>query len=128
MGVSLAEQRFQSCEILFQPSNTTENQSLTQTICNSVQACHVGMRRGVLKNAILVGGGSLLTGLSDRLHAELNETLPSAFKVRFATSSQFEKAFSVWLGGSILSCLGSFQQLWISRKEYEEHGSAIADR
>eukprot|EP00983_Pelagomonas_calceolata_P016071 508127-Pelagomonas_calceolata.AAC.1 len=31
-------------------------------------------------------------------------------------------------GGSILASLGSFQQLWMSRKEYEEHGASLIHR
>lgn len=32
------------------------------------------------------------------------------------------------LGGSILSSLGTFQQMWMSRAEYEEHGSSLIHR
>ena len=31
-------------------------------------------------------------------------------------------------GGSILASLGSFQQMWLSKKEFEEHGAAIIHR
>lgn len=31
-------------------------------------------------------------------------------------------------GGSILASLGSFQQLWMSRKEYAEHGAPLINR
>lgn len=31
-------------------------------------------------------------------------------------------------GGSILASLGSFQQMWMSRKEYEEHGASLIHR
>lgn len=36
-----------------------------------------------------------------------------------------ERQHAAWLGGSILGICGSFQQLWISREEYQEHGSGI---
>ena len=36
-----------------------------------------------------------------------------------------ERRFATWIGGSILASLGTFQQLWISKAEYEEHGAAI---
>jgi actin-related protein len=39
-----------------------------------------------------------------------------------------EKKFSPWLGGSILSSLGSFQQMWMSKQEYEEHGAIMIER
>jgi len=28
-------------------------------------------------------------------------------------------------GGSILASLGSFQQMWMSKQEYEEHGAGM---
>ena len=33
-----------------------------------------------------------------------------------------------WLGGSILGSLGTFQDMWISKKDYEEFGAAIVNR
>jgi actin-related protein len=32
-----------------------------------------------------------------------------------------ERRFGSWIGGSILASLGTFHQMWISKKEYEEH-------
>lgn len=37
-----------------------------------------------------------------------------------------ERRYSSWVGGSILGCLGSFQQLWVSKQEYEESGKVCA--
>jgi actin-related protein len=31
-------------------------------------------------------------------------------------------------GGSILASLGSFQQMWMSKQEYDEHGSGLVHR
>ncbi|EOA35346.1 hypothetical protein CARUB_v10020534mg [Capsella rubella] len=36
--------------------------------------------------------------------------------------------FLVWIGGSILASLGSFQQMWFSKSEYEEHGASYIQR
>ena len=35
---------------------------------------------------------------------------------------------NVHAGGSILASLGSFQQMWMSKAEYEEHGSSLVHR
>lgn len=37
-----------------------------------------------------------------------------------------EQSCAAWIGGSILTSLGSFQQLWLSQTEYEEYGAALA--
>ena len=36
--------------------------------------------------------------------------------------------YSVWIGGSILASLSTFQQMWISKQEYDESGPAIVHR
>ena len=45
-----------------------------------------------------------------------------------APSTPQERRFSVWIGGSILASLGSFQQLWMSKAEYDEHGASAIQR
>ncbi|KAJ9512624.1 hypothetical protein QJQ45_018872, partial [Haematococcus lacustris] len=78
----------------------------------------------ISQGVVLTGGLSLTGGLRDRLEKELTEQGPSGarFKVTMAANPT-ERRFSTWLGGSILASLGSFQQMWVSRKEYDEHGT-----
>merc|ERR1712085_194488 len=39
-----------------------------------------------------------------------------------------ERKYSVWIGGSILASLSPFQQMWISKGEYDESGPTIVHR
>ena len=39
-----------------------------------------------------------------------------------------ERKYASWVGGSILASLGTFHQMWISKKEYEEQGSMIVEK
>ncbi|XP_018588754.2 actin-like protein 6B isoform X2 [Scleropages formosus] len=45
-----------------------------------------------------------------------------------ASNSSMERRFSPWIGGSILASLGTFQQMWISKQEYEEGGKQSVER
>ena len=55
--------------------------------------------------------------------------MPAAFKPRVLTASPLERRFSAWVGASILGSLGTFQQLWVSKAEYDEAGpSAVVER
>uniref|UniRef100_A0A3B5L7H8 Actin-like protein 6A n=1 Tax=Xiphophorus couchianus TaxID=32473 RepID=A0A3B5L7H8_9TELE len=45
-----------------------------------------------------------------------------------ANNTTVERRFSAWIGGSILASLGTFQQMWISKQEYEEGGKQCVDR
>lgn len=48
-------------------------------------------------------------------------------QVRTLTASPIERRFSVWIGGSIMCSLGTFQQLWLSKRQYEEQGAEVAE-
>jgi hypothetical protein len=74
---------------------------------------------------VVVGGASLIDGVPQRLSHELTELLPSTMKVKVITPSPLERQFAGWIGGSILSICGSFQQLWISKSEYSEFGATL---
>ena len=39
--------------------------------------------------------------------------------------NQVERRYSVWIGGSILASLGTFQQMWMSKAEYQEYGAGL---
>ncbi|KAK1947820.1 Actin-related protein 4 [Phytophthora citrophthora] len=103
---------------------------LHRMLYDAVHLCDADLRRDLLTNIILCGGGSLTPGITERLHAELSRMVPSTFKVRFTTVTKIERQFSVFIGGSILASLGSFQQLWVSKREYDEVGAhaLCADR
>ncbi|WFD44103.1 NuA4 histone acetyltransferase subunit [Malassezia psittaci] len=112
-----------SSEVL--PSGPTEYRGLTDLILEATKAVDVDSRAAMFSNIVCVGGGTLLPGLIDRLSYELSVAAPSQRIKIHAPGNYTERRHSTWLGGSILASLGTFHQLWISKQEYEEHGSAI---
>ena len=36
-----------------------------------------------------------------------------------------ERKYGSWIGGSILASLSTFEEMWITRQDYEEHGPSI---
>jgi actin len=57
---------------------------------------------------------------------EISKLAPSAMKVKVVAPP--ERKYSVWIGGSILASLSTFQQMWISKSEYDESGPSIVHR
>jgi actin len=57
---------------------------------------------------------------------ELVALAPPAVKVNIV--APVERRYSVWIGGSILSSLATFQQMWLSKEEYDESGPSICSR
>ena len=65
-------------------------------------------------------------GIADRLSKELVNLAPSSMRVKVIAPP--ERKYSVWIGGSILASLSTFQQMWISKQEYDECGPGIVHR
>eukprot|EP01102_Stenamoeba_stenopodia_P012870 TRINITY_DN40_c0_g1_i2.p1 TRINITY_DN40_c0_g1~~TRINITY_DN40_c0_g1_i2.p1 ORF type:complete len:387 (+),score=86.78 TRINITY_DN40_c0_g1_i2:407-1567(+) len=131
--LEIGHERFSVPEILFRPSTRklnapTDNFSvgLTQMIENSVAMCDLDIRKDMALNIIVCGGTSMLSNFPDRLTKELQE-LTTSMKYRLVPVTP-ERKWSVFIGGSILGSLGTFQQMWISKLQYEEHGASVVER
>ncbi|CAA9990383.1 actin-related protein, putative [Plasmodium knowlesi strain H] len=121
--------RYDIAEELFRalPSDHNFN-GLPDAIVKCIISSDVDIRKELLQAIIVTGGSSLFPGLIDRLYNSLREKecFSQTIKMKILNmSSSVESLYSSWLGGSILSSLGTFQQVWVSRKEYEEDGHAI---
>jgi Actin len=87
----------------------------------------VDVRKDLASSIVLTGGSSLVPGMEQRLSIEVPRLVSSAYKTKVTASKHsVERACASWIGGSILTSLGSFQQLWLSRAEYEEYGATLA--
>lgn len=132
-------ERFRVGELLFDPSkryvasemsdsSAVEPLGLVDLVAKSLGMCDVDMRGTLVGNIIVCGGGSLLSGFSERLSIEFAK-LSNFGRVRIhSNNSSNDRRFSSWVGGSILGSLASFQQLWMTRKEFEELGPAAIER
>ncbi|EGB06178.1 hypothetical protein AURANDRAFT_29532, partial [Aureococcus anophagefferens] len=98
--------------------------ALPEMIRAALERVDVDVRKDLLLNLLLTGGGSCFAGLPERLHGDVSLALSSPFKVKVVAPSKFERKFGVWIGGSILTSLGSFQQMWLSKREYDDDGPA----
>jgi actin beta/gamma 1 len=75
---------------------------------------------------LLFGGTTMFEGLQERMQKEITALAPAGNKIRVLAPA--ERKYSVWIGGSILSSLTTFEQMWISKQEYDEVGAAIVHR
>ncbi|GAX13660.1 actin-related protein 4 [Fistulifera solaris] len=104
-------------------------------VCDAAYRCDREQQAALLGNVVLGGGGSCLGPteqavpdyLRDQIESLIHAHTPG-WRVRLLTPSLSERAILSWLGGSILGSLGNFHEMWISKQEYEEWGSAIVNR
>jgi actin-related protein len=125
--ILIGQERMQCTELLFH-SKAPEMQrnSLQHLVVDSLMSCGVDTRKDFLSNIVLSGGNTMLPGIVDRLRTEIQGLIPWAERVRLIAAP--ERKLSVWIGGSILASLTTFQQHWISRQEYDEAGPGIVHR
>ncbi|CAN6446189.1 unnamed protein product [Victoria cruziana] len=102
---------------------------LPQMVIESIHKCDADIRRDLFSTVLLSGGTASIQQLKERLEKDVGEETPQTARVKvLASGNATERRFSVWIGGSILASLGSFQQMWFSKAEYEEHGTAYIQR
>lgn len=65
----------------------------------------------------------MFPGIENRLHQDITKRVPAGTNVKIIAST--ERKFLVWIGGSILSSLSTFQPMWITKAEYESDGPSI---
>jgi actin-related protein len=125
--ITIGNERFRAPEVLFQPSLIGMEQAGIHTLTyDSIMKCDVDIRKELYNNVVLSGGTTMYTGIAERLHKELTALAPPTIKVKVVAPP--ERKYSVWIGGSILSSLSTFQQMWISKEEYDESGPSIVHR
>ena len=130
-------ERFRVAEGLFDASAALTSETnprpkdewtIPRLVQAAVQHVDADQRPLLLANIVVTGGSTLLHKFNDRLNFEINTIYPSTRNKLIAPGSVVERKYAAWIGGSILASLGSFHQLWISKKEYEEHGAGIVEK
>nr|UXM19656.1 actin 1 protein [Hygrophila difformis] len=125
--ITIGAERFRCPEVLFQPSMIgMEAAGIHETTYNSIMKCDVDIRKDLYGNIVLSGGTTMFPGIADRMSKEITALAPSSMKIKVVAPP--ERKYSVWIGGSILASLSTFQQMWIAKAEYDESGPSIVHR
>jgi len=122
--ITVGDQRFRCPEALFNPALLgKEMVGIDQTTFNSILKCDVDVRKDLYSNTVLSGGTTMYPGIKERMEKEIRNLAPSTMQIKVIAPP--ERKVSVWIGGSILSSLATFQTMWISKQEYDEIGPSI---
>lgn len=135
-NLNLTVEKFKLCEGLFDSSTSNlrgvaggDLLSIPNVVINSVSLCDADIKTSLYSSVVIAGGNSLLTGFTDRLQRDLQHKTPHTYRVKLVqSSSSSERRFSSWIGGSILASLGTFQQMWISKQEYQDVGKNVVEK
>ncbi|KAI8361122.1 actin 1 [Mortierella sp. GBAus27b] len=125
--ITFGSERFRIPEALFKPWLAgMESYGIQEMIYNAVNKCDNDIRRALYGNIVLSGGNTMFSGIADRLEKEILSLAPSSMKVNVDAS--LEGNCSAWMGGSVIASLPDFNDLCISKQEFDESGPAIMYR
>lgn len=91
----------------------------SRMVYDTVMKSHIDVRKDLMANVVLAGKMSCIPGLNASLRKELESCVPASL-AQVNVYNRMEHG--VWRGGSILGSLSVFQQMIVSKAEYEEVG------
>ena len=108
---------------------------IASMICDAAYRCDRDQQVALLGTVIVGGGGSCLGPteqavpdlIREQVEGIIHQHTPG-WRVKVLTPGFAERSVLSWLGGSILASLGTFHEMWITKAEYEEWGTAIVNR
>ena len=125
--LKINDERFRTPECLFQPDMIfVGSQGIHELTHGSILRCDKDIRRDLYANIVLSGGSSMFPGFVERMKKEITNIAPVVVKIK--TIAPPERNNSAWRGGSMLASLSSFQEMWVSKYEYEETGPSMVSR
>jgi len=125
--ITIGNERFRCPEVLFQPQFIgIEQQGVHNLTFQSIMKCDVDIRKDLYANTVMSGGTTMFNQVDQRLKDELDKLSPQTMTVKIVAPP--ERKYSVWIGGSILASLSTFEEMWVTKQEYDESGPAIVHR
>lgn len=127
--VVMGIERFKCPELLFKPTLVGgEFVGIHEQCYQSIMKSDYEIRKDLYSSIILTGGSSMFDSLPERLTKEIQKLVPSSAASSVKVVAMSERNYSAWIGASILSSLGNFQIMWITKTEYDEAGPQIVQR
>jgi len=125
--ITVGSERFRAPEALFDPNMVgLEADGIHKKTFETIGKCDLDVRRELFSNIVLSGGTTMYEGIADRMSKEISSLAPAAMKVKIVAPN--ERKYSVWIGGSILASLSTFNTMYIAKSEYDDIGPTIVHR
>jgi len=125
--ITVGSERFRCPEVLFQPSFIGKEQAgIHRLTYDSINKCDIDIRKDLYKNTVLSGGTTMFHQIEQRLEKEMKALAPNGSDIKIIAPP--ERKYSVWIGGSILASLSTFEEMWVTKNEYDESGPTIVHR
>ena len=114
--ITVGSERFRCPEVLFNPALLgMEARGIHEITYKCIMSCDVDSRKDLYGNIVLSGGTTMFPGMGSRMTKEVTKLAPDTMKIKVVTP--VERKYSVWIGGSILASLSTFEPVkihWVS--------------
>jgi actin beta/gamma 1 len=125
--ITIGAERFRAPEVMFKPNLIGLEQEGIHKLCfTSIMKCDVDIRKDLYGNIVCSGGTTMFQGFPELVQKKIKELAPDSMTIKIIAPP--ERKYSVWIGGSILSSLSTFEEMWIRKEEYDEAGPSIVHR
>jgi len=125
--ITVGNERFRCPEVLFQPQMIgMEQEGIHKLTFQSIMKCDVDIRKDLYANIVMSGGTTMFPQIAERVNKEIKALAPQTMTIKIVAPP--ERKYSVWIGGSILASLSTFEEMWVTKEEYDESGPAIVHR
>lgn len=124
--IVLKEQRIICTEGLFKPSIIGKSgNGLAKTCYDLIQKCNIDIKKDLYNCIFLSGGNTMFKGFPERFEKEIKGLVPESMKEEVKAIASPERKIHVWIGGSIISSISTYESKWATKKDYEEKGMKI---
>ena len=122
--ITISKERYQATEVIFDPKQFGyDYPNFQELFKKTVKSIDSDLREIMLANIIFNGGTTLIKGFKNRVTQEI-EQAGQDYEFKKKVHTYPEAQFMAWIGGSILTSLTNFENLWITKAEYKEEGKA----
>jgi len=126
--IKINKEKYQCTEILFNPSlYGYDCKSLQDKFMDTIKITDSDMREDMFANILFNGGTSLFKGFKDRVYNEIKK-VSEEYDCKKKVHVYPEAQYMAWIGGSILTNMGTFENIWVTKSEYKEFGSTVIHR
>ncbi|KAH9607789.1 hypothetical protein KSS87_022438 [Heliosperma pusillum] len=133
--ITIGSERFICSEALFQPSIIGQDGlGIHEAVHYAMMYCDIDIREDMHRNFLLSGGTTMIPGFANRVSNEITNLAHRASKeitalaprsMKLKVIAPPERKYSAWIGGAILASLDTFQQMWITKADYDEFGPSF---
>ena len=124
--IKIGNERYKASEVLFNANEFGMQgvMSFKEAFIMSIRKSDMDIRNELLRNVLFSGGTTLMKGFKERVDKEIND-ITNDFDCKKKVHCYPEALYTAWIGGSILTSLGNFENLWFKKSEYREHGACL---